>query len=112
MLFLFGFSFIGYSYLFSFVFQKATTAYRFFPFINLVFFYFVPLIPSVVDPSGFLAQYVMPCLTPFVALTAFFNTEEIIGSNIVQEHALNKLIVPYVALALQSIVYCAATLFL
>jgi ATP-binding cassette, subfamily A (ABC1), member 3 len=48
-LFLFGFSFIGYSYLFSFIFQKSTTAYRFFPFLNLIFFYFLPLIPTFVN---------------------------------------------------------------
>ncbi len=48
-LILFGFSFIGYSYLFSFIFQKSTTAFRFFPFLNLIFFYFLPLIPSTVN---------------------------------------------------------------
>ena len=75
VLLLFGFSFIGYSYLFSFIFQKSNTAFRFFPFINLIFFYFLPLIPSTVDAGGFLAQYLMPFLSPFIALTIFFNTK-------------------------------------
>lgn len=75
VLLLFGFSFIGYSYLFSFIFQKSTTAFRFFPFLNLIFFYFIPMIPTVVSPGGFFAQYVMPILSPFVALTIFFNTK-------------------------------------
>jgi hypothetical protein len=74
ILVLFAFSFIGYSYLFSFIFQKSTTAFRFFPFINLIFFYMLPLLPSLVDSAGILAQYVMPVLTPFVALNAFFNS--------------------------------------
>ena len=74
ILLLFGLSFIGYSYLFSFVFQKSNTAFRFFPFINLVFFYFLPLIPSIVDPAGILAQYIMPALSPFVALNSSFNS--------------------------------------
>ena len=75
VLLLFGFSFIGYSYLFSFIFQKSNSAFRFFPFINLIFFYFLPLIPSTVDAGGFLAQYLMPFLSPFIALTIFFNTK-------------------------------------
>jgi hypothetical protein len=109
---LFGFSFIGYSYLFSFIFQKSSTAFRFFPFLNLMFFYFVPLIPSITDPNGFLAQYVMPFLSPFIALTVFFNTKEVVGSDFGQTAAFNKLWVPYTALIIQTVVYCAAILFL
>jgi hypothetical protein len=75
ILILFAFSFISYSYLFSFIFQKSTTVFRFFPFINLIFFYMLPLIPVIVNPGGILAQYVMPMLTPFVALNAFFNSK-------------------------------------
>lgn len=75
VLLLFGFSFIGYSYLFSFIFQKSTTAFRFFPFINLIFFYFLPLIPSIVTPGGFVPLYIMPFISPFVAFATFFNTK-------------------------------------
>jgi hypothetical protein len=42
---LFGFSFMTFSYAWSFAFQKATTAYRFFPFLNFLLFYMIPLIP-------------------------------------------------------------------
>ena len=105
VLVLFGFSFIGYSYLFSFVFQKSTTAFRFFPFLNLIFFYFVPLIPSIVDAEGILAQYIMPLISPFVAFSIFFNTEEVIGSDVGQTLAFNKLYVSYGCLAIQSLVY-------
>lgn len=79
MLVLFGFSFIGYSYLFSFVFQKSSTAFRLFPFINLMFFYFLPSIPMIVAPGSVLALYIMPFLTPFIAFSTFFNTEQIVG---------------------------------
>jgi len=81
ILLMFAFSFIGYSYLFSFIFQKSTTAFRFFPFLNLIFFYFLPLIPSIISPSGFFAQILMPLISPFIALTAFFNTKEVVGDD-------------------------------
>ena len=42
---LFSISFIGYSYLFSFMFQKSSTAFRLFPFFNLIFFFIIPTIP-------------------------------------------------------------------
>ena len=48
LLLLFAVSFIGYSYLFSFMFQKATTAYRLFPFFNLIFFYVLPQMPILI----------------------------------------------------------------
>jgi len=109
---LFGFSFIGYSYLFSFIFQKSTTAYRFFPFLNLIFFYFIPLIPSINSPNGVLAQYIMPLISPFIAFTIFFNTEEVVGSNFGQTTAFSHLAVSYGALFIQAIVYFSACLFL
>jgi len=74
-LLVFGFSFIGYSYLFSFVFQKSNTAYRIFPFFNLFFLYFIPQIPSFINPDGFLAQYVMPALSPFIAFSNNYFTD-------------------------------------
>ena len=105
-LILFGFSFIGYSYLFAFVFQKSSTAYRFFPFINLVFFYFLPLIPAIINNyEGILAQYLMPLLSPFIAFSALFNTKEIVGSEAFQTIAFNKLWVCYGCLAIQAVVY-------
>lgn len=111
ILLMFGFSFIGYSYLFSFIFQKSTTAFRFFPFLNLMFFYFLPLIPSIVSPEGFLSQYLMPLISPFVALTIFFNTKEIVGSDFGQSN-FNDIRVSYASLAIQTFAYLAAVLFL
>lgn len=109
---MFGLSFIGYSYLFSFIFQKSSTAFRFFPFLNLIFFYFLPNIPTIVAPEGFLAQYVMPFLTPFVALSSFFNTKEVVGSDFGQSMAYNKIWVPYIALFAQAIIYLLVALWL
>lgn len=106
---LFAFSFIGYSYLFSFIFQKSNTAFRFFPFLNLVFFYFLPLIPATIDNKSFLAQYVMPLLSPFVAFNSFWNTPEVVG---VDFEGSSKLWFCYAALIFQSIVYLLACLFL
>lgn len=81
--FLFAFSFIGYSYLFSFMFQKSSTAFRLFPFFNLIFFFIIPTIPLNVDPEGNLAQYVCPIISPFVAFFYCFFTKEIMGDQIV-----------------------------
>lgn len=67
---LFSVSFIGYSYLFSFMFQKSSTAFRLFPFFNMIFFFTLPTIPMNTSPDGALAQYICPLISPFVA---FFN---------------------------------------
>lgn len=110
ILILFGFSFIGYSYLFSFIFQKSTTAFRFFPFINLIFFYLLPLIPSIVASEGILAQYIMPFFTPFVALSAFFNSEQIVGTLYVLNTKPTKMIVSILALCFQTLVYAVTVI--
>lgn len=112
ILLMFGFSFIGYSYLFSFIFQKSTTAYRFFPFLNLIFFYFLPLIPSIVSPDGFFAQILMPLISPFVALTIFFNTKEVVGPDFGLTEDYNSIEMAYAALAIQAIAYIVAVLYL
>lgn len=75
LLVLFAFSFISYSYLFSFIFQKSSTAYRFFPFLNLIFFYVIPQAPQFIDAKGVWAQYIMPALSPFIAFSNSFFTK-------------------------------------
>lgn len=75
LLLLFAFSFIGYSYLFSFMFQKANKAFRLFPFFNMFFFFTIPTIPMNTNPEGFMAQYVCPMFSPFVAFFNSFFTE-------------------------------------
>jgi hypothetical protein len=79
LLILFAFSFISYSYFFSFIFQKSSTAYRFFPFLNLIFFYVLPQIPNFTAPESILAQNIMPLLSPFMAFSDSFFTEQILG---------------------------------
>ena len=74
ILLLFGFSLMGYSYMFSFMFQKSSTAFRLFPFFNLIFFYFVPSIIKGIDPEGYETIYVLPMISPFVALDNSFMT--------------------------------------
>jgi hypothetical protein len=73
-LFLFSFSFIGYSYLFSFMFQKSSTAYRLFPFFNFLFFFVIPQIALYLDPKGVETLYILPLMSPFIALYACFFT--------------------------------------
>lgn len=74
VLLLFGFSFIGYSYMFSFMFQKSSTAFRLFPFFNLIFFYFIPTIIITIDPEGYQSLYIMPMVSPFICLSSTFLT--------------------------------------
>lgn len=78
---LFAFSFIGYSYLFSFMFQKSSTAFRLFPFFNLIFFFVIPSIPMNMKDSdtSILAQYACPMISPFIAFFNCFFTKEIMG---------------------------------
>jgi hypothetical protein len=76
---LFAFSFISYSYAFSFVFQSSSTAYRFFPFINLLIFYFLPLLPSIIIPTSVTAKYIMPLISPFIAFSNTFQSSQMIG---------------------------------
>ena len=78
---LFAFSFIGYSYLFSFMFQKSSTAFRLFPFFNLIFFFVIPSIPMNMKNSdtNILAQYICPMISPFIAFFNCFFTKEIMG---------------------------------
>ena len=113
LLLLFAFSFIGYSYLFSFVFQKSSTAYRFFPFLNLIFFYVIPQIPQFVDRDGALAQYVMPAISPFIAFSNAFFTKEFLGEVDVDNiFRANSLAYIYIVLAIQAVIFAAATLFI
>ena len=74
---LFGISFMTFSYAWSFAFQKSTTAYRFFPFLNFLLFYMLPLIPFYGYNNSFLSKYIMPFSSPFVAFYYVFFTEQI-----------------------------------
>ena len=75
LLVLFSFSFIGYSYLFSFIFQKSSTAFRLFPFFNMIFFFVLPSFAVNIDGKGFVAQYVNPLISPFMAFYNSFFTK-------------------------------------
>lgn len=76
-LLLFGFAFISYSYMFSYMFQKSSTAFRLFPFFNLIFFFTLPQIIVGVDKDGFESIYILPIISPFVGLSNCFFTKEI-----------------------------------
>lgn len=71
-LLLFSFSFIGYSYVFSFMFQKSTTAYRTFPVFNFILFYILPSIPQYIEKQNSFSQYGAPLISPFIAFSNCF----------------------------------------
>ncbi len=111
LLVLFSFSFIGFSYVFSFIFQKSNTAYKLFPFINLIFFYTIPQLPQYLDENGPICQYVTPMLSPFIAFNnAFFTQEMMKGVNTVKVFHSKSYVYDLICLAVQAVVYLVATL--
>ena len=56
------------------MFQKSSTAFRLFPFFNLIFFYTLPSIFIAVKPDNFVSIYVLPFVSPFIALSNSFFT--------------------------------------
>ena len=57
------------------MFQKASTAFRLFPFFNFLVFFSIPQIVINLAPEGFAAQYVTPFVSPFIAFYACFFTK-------------------------------------
>jgi hypothetical protein len=111
-LFFFSFSFIGYSYLFSFMFQKSNTAYRVFPFFNFVFFFSIPQVALVLSKSGVVAQYIAPLASPFIALYACFFTEEMKAKNNNSIYYSNSYLYNIICLVTQSILFITLALFI
>lgn len=108
MLLLFAFSFISYSYIFSYMFQKSSTAFRLFPFFNLVFFYYVPQIFIFIDTKSRTIQYLTSAMSPFMTLNNAFQTVEVAGSE--QSATGSSIIVLYFILVIQTIFYLTGTI--
>ena len=73
----------------------------------------VPQIPSFVDREGVLAQYIMPLLSPFIAFSNSFFTDEFLGGFYPPDtFKSNSLVFNYAALAIQTLVFLSATLFI
>lgn len=108
---LFALSFIGYSYLFSFMFQKSSTAFRLFPFFNLIFFFVVPSFAIQIAKDGVVAQKINPLLSPFMAFFNSFFTKEILGDYIRNQFMSWSLTYNYCCLVVQIFFFAAATLF-
>ncbi len=111
-LILFSFSFIGFSYVFSFIFQKANTAYKSFPIINLIFFYVLPSMPQYFIPFNFVTQYLMPLLSPFIAFNnCFFTSQFMDTTGLASDIFICKhLWYNYLCLGVQAIFYLILTL--
>jgi hypothetical protein len=67
-LFVFSFSFLSFTYLWSFAFDSSRTAYRFYPFLMFLFFYIGPIIPTYISPTNSMLQYVLPIASPLIGL--------------------------------------------
>lgn len=64
----FSLSFLPFTYMWSHAFQKAQTAYRFFPFFMMIIFAIVPQIPIYIVPENQFLKYLLPILSPLLAL--------------------------------------------
>ena len=68
----FSLSFLPFTYLWSHAFQKAQTAYRFFPFFIMIIFAILPQIPIYVLPDNEFLKHCLPILSPLLALVNGF----------------------------------------
>lgn len=64
----FSLSFLPFTYMWTHAFQKAQTAYRFFPFFMMIIFAIVPQIPIYIVPQNQFLKYFLPILSPLLAL--------------------------------------------
>lgn len=69
-LILFSFSFLSFTYLWSFAFDSSKTAYRFYPFMVYIIFYIIPILPIYIVPNSTAIQYVLPLISPLIGLTS------------------------------------------
>lgn len=67
---LFALSFLSFTYLWSFAFDKARSAYRFYPFLVFLLFFIVPSIPTYIVANSSVLEWVLPPVSPLMALNA------------------------------------------
>lgn len=79
-LIIFSLSFISFTYLWSFAFDKARTAYRFYPFLVFLLFYVIPSIPMYIAPQNTAVHYAQPIISPLLALTSAMMSRQMFGS--------------------------------
>lgn len=77
----FSLSFLPFTYLWSHAFQKAQTAYRFFPFFIMIIFAILPQIPIYIVPQNQFLKYILPILSPLLALVNGMLSEQIVGTD-------------------------------
>ena len=77
---IFSFSFLPFTYLWSFAFDKSNTAYRFFPFLVYILFYIIPVIPMFIFPTSPAIQYALPLLSPLLGLNACIMSKQRLGT--------------------------------
>ena len=76
---LFACSFLPFTYLWSFAFTSSSSAYRFYPFLVYLFFFVIPSIPLFIVPYSVVLQYLLPVISPLMALTACMMSEQMLG---------------------------------
>lgn len=81
-LLIFSFSFLSFTYLWSFAFDVARTAYRFYPFLVFLLFYTLPSIPIYIIPDADILIYILPLVSPVLALTNCMLSKQMIGSQL------------------------------
>ena len=114
LLIVFCLAFIGYSYVFSFMFQKSNTAYRLFPFFNFIFFYVILQIPQFIDRKSVIAIWVTPIISPFIAFSNAFSTKEFLGDIDTSQIDIfiAELPICFIGLGFQAIIFPILTLYM
>jgi len=79
-LIIFSFSFLSFTYLWSFAFDVARTAYRFYPFMVFILFFILPSIPMYVVPTNNAIQYLLPIISPLMALSSCMVSRQMLGN--------------------------------
>ena len=78
---MFSYSFLPFTYLWSFAFEKSSTAYRFFPFLVFILFYIVPVIFLFLWPEVEAIQYILPPVSPLMGLNACILSKQMLGES-------------------------------
>jgi len=79
-LIVFSFSFLPFTYLWSFAFDKAASAFRFYPFLVYFGFFVIPEIPMFFWPDSPAIIYVLPIVSPLLSLNACMLSKQMLGS--------------------------------
>jgi hypothetical protein len=116
----FSFAFLPFTYLWTHAFEKSQTAYKFFPFFVMIIFAILPQIPIYIIPYNQPLKWILPILSPLLALVNGMVSEQMIGSDAYDFFRANNTKVymtptfwySFGVLMVQGVIYMTATIVL